>query len=50
MVLNHLQPLALYPANSIFSEGYLTTPGQGYERDMAMIEEAGFRLAELVHE
>ena len=48
--LKHLQPLALYPANSMFTEGYLTTPGQGYEQDMAMIEEAGFRLAELVHE
>lgn len=50
VVLKHMQPLALYPANSIFSEGYLTTPGQGYEQDMAMLEEAGFRLAELVHE
>lgn len=50
VVLKHLQPLALYPANSMFSEGYLTTPGQGYEKDMAMLEEAGFRLAELVHE
>jgi biotin synthase len=48
--LRHLQPLALYPANSMFTEGYLTTPGQGYEKDMAMIEEAGFKLAELVHE
>jgi biotin synthase len=48
--LKHLQPLALYPANSMFTEGYLTTPGQGYEQDMAMIAEAGFRLAELVHE
>jgi biotin synthase len=48
--LKHLQPLALYPANSMFTEGYLTTPGQGYEQDMAMIAEAGFRLAELVQE
>ena len=50
VVLKHLQPLALYPANSIFSEGYLTTGGQGYEQDIAMIAEAGFQLAELVHE
>jgi biotin synthase len=50
VVLKHMQPLALYPANSIFSEGYLTTGGQGYEQDMAMIAEAGFQLAELVHE
>ncbi len=48
--LKHLQPLALYPANSMFTEGYLTTPGQGYESDLAMIEESGFRIAELVHE
>jgi biotin synthase len=48
--LKHLQPLALYPANSIFTEGYLTTPGQGYDDDMAMIAEAGFHVAELVHE
>lgn len=48
--LKHMQPLALYPANSLFTEGYLTTPGQGYDDDMAMIEEAGFKLAELVAE
>lgn len=46
--LRSLQPLALYAANSMFTEGYLTTDGQGYERDMAMIEDAGFRVAELV--
>jgi biotin synthase len=50
VVLKHLQPLALYPANSMFSEGYLTTSGQGYEKDMEMLAEAGFHLAELVHE
>ncbi len=44
VVLRHLQPLALYPANSIFSEGYLTTGGQGHDRDLAMIEEAGFEV------
>lgn len=48
--LRHLQALALYPANSLFTEGYLTTPGQGYEKDLALIQDAGFRLAELVHE
>ncbi|MFT5122480.1 MAG: biotin synthase [Kiritimatiellia bacterium] len=46
--LKHLQPFALYPANSIFSEGYLTTPGQGNNADRDMIEEAGFHIAELV--
>ena len=50
VVMKHLQALALYPANSMFTEGYLTTPGQGYESDLAMIEEAGFRVAELVHD
>jgi biotin synthase len=48
--LRHLQPLALYPANSIFSEGYLTTPGQGHAADLDMIRDAGFELAELVQE
>jgi biotin synthase len=48
--LRHLQPLALFPANSMFSEGYLTTPGQGYERDLAMMEEAGFHVQELTAE
>ena len=50
VVMKHLQALALYPANSMFTEGYLTTPGQGYQSDLAMIEEAGFRVAELVHD
>jgi biotin synthase len=40
--LRHLQPLALYPANSMFTEGYLTTPGQGESRDVELIDEAGF--------
>ena len=43
--LRHLQPLALYPANSLFCGGYLTTGGQGYEADLRMIEDAGFRVA-----
>jgi biotin synthase len=46
--LRHLQPLALYPANSLFCNGYLTTPGQGYEADLRMIADAGFQVAELV--
>jgi len=48
--LRHLQPLALYPANSMFTEGYLTTPGQSHLDDLAMIEDAGFHVAELVRE
>jgi biotin synthase len=46
--LRQLQPLALFPANSIFSNGYLTTPGQGPAADQQMIADAGFRVAELV--
>ena len=46
--LRDLQALALWPANSLFVNGYLTTGGAGYERDVRMIEDAGFRVAELV--
>lgn len=48
--LRRMQPLALYPANSLFVDGYLTTPGQGFEADIRMIEDAGFRVAEIVPE
>lgn len=43
--LGPLQVLSLYPANSMFTEGYLTTGGQGNETDRRMIEMAGFRVA-----
>jgi biotin synthase len=46
--LRHLQALALWPANSIFVNGYLTTPGAGYEADVRMIQDAGFHVAALV--
>lgn len=39
--LRALQPLALYPANSIFTEGYLTTGGNGASKDMQMIRDMG---------
>jgi biotin synthase len=42
--LRDLQPLALYPANSMFTAGYLTTGGQDYEADKRMIEDAGFKI------
>lgn len=45
--LRHMQALALYPANSMFTEGYLTTPGQRHIDDMQMIADAGFQVAEL---
>jgi biotin synthase len=40
--IGSMQPLALYIANSIFINGYLTTQGQGRHADIAMIEDAGF--------
>ena len=40
--LRSLQPLGLYPANSIFIGDYLTTPGQAAQMDLAMIRDAGF--------
>ena len=36
-----LQPLVLYAANSIFTNGYLTTPGQGQDADFRMIKDLG---------
>jgi biotin synthase len=42
--LRSLQPLALYPANSIFVNGYLTTPGQDASEAHRMIEDLGFEL------
>ncbi|MEM1348063.1 MAG: biotin synthase BioB [Myxococcota bacterium] len=40
--LGAMQPLALYAANSFFTDGYLTTPGAEPHQDWKMIEEAGF--------
>jgi biotin synthase len=42
--LRSLQPFALYPANSIFVNGYLTTPGQDASDAHRMIEDLGFEL------
>ena len=44
-----MQVLALYPANSIFTNGYLTTPGQGHAADLAMITAAGFHVTDMTH-
>ncbi len=44
--LGSLQPLALYPANSIFVEGYLTTPGQMAPAAHQMIADLGFEIDE----
>ncbi len=40
--LRTLQPLGLYPANSMFVSDYLTTTGQTPEEDFQMIEDLGF--------
>lgn len=42
--LRSVQPLMLYPANSLFVSGYLTTPGQRPKEAMKMIEDMGFEL------
>ncbi|HIN94079.1 MAG TPA: biotin synthase BioB [Planctomycetes bacterium] len=44
--LGSLQPLGLYPANSIFIGDYLTTKGQASEADYQMIKDLGFELLE----
>ena len=45
--LGSLQPLALWAANSMFTNGYLTTPGAEPSADAKMIEEAGFEAEEV---
>ena len=42
--LRSLEPLALYPANSLFVDGYLTTRGSGTGATYAMIRDAGFAV------
>ena len=39
-----MQPFALYPANSLFVEGYLTTKGDPVSETYAMIRDAGFEI------
>jgi biotin synthase len=46
--LRSLQPLGLYPANSIFVGDYLTTKGQLPEADYAMIRDMGFEVSTAV--
>ena len=45
--LGHMQALTLFAANSMFTRGYLTTPGQGLDADLGMIGQAGFHVAEI---
>lgn len=42
--LRSLQPLGLYPANSVFIGDYLTTAGQEARKDLEMIRDLGFVL------
>lgn len=42
--LGGAQGLALYAANSIFVDGYLTTPGQAHRDAAAMVEGLGFEV------
>ncbi len=44
--LRSLQPMSLYPANSIFVNGYLTTSGQRATEAHRMIEDLGFEIEE----
>ncbi len=44
ITLRALQAMALYPANSIFTQGYLTTGGATASADHQMIKDAGFSL------
>ena len=41
-----LQPLALFAADSLFVNGYLTTPGQPADEAWQMIDDLGFTIAE----
>lgn len=47
--LRSLQPLALYVADSLFVDGYLTTPGQSAPEVWNMIEDLGFTI-EVTHQ
>ena len=42
--LRSMQPFALYPSNSLFVEGYLTTKGDPVQETYAMIRDAGFEV------
>ncbi|MGA2332457.1 MAG: biotin synthase BioB, partial [Syntrophales bacterium] len=46
--IGSMQVLSLYAANSMFTVGYLTTSGQGYQADMDMIKHAGFAVTDVI--
>ena len=43
--LRSLQPLSLWPASSLFVDGYLLTEGSGAQSTFQMIHDAGFEVA-----
>jgi biotin synthase len=44
VTLRSMQVMSLYPANSLFTQGYLTTPGATPYADHQMIRDAGFEI------
>ncbi len=44
VTLRSMQAMALYPANSIFTSGYLTTGGNRPDDDLTMIRDLGFEI------
>ena len=42
--LGWFRPLALHVANSIFVDGYLTTPGQAFQEAQSMVAEKGYEV------
>lgn len=42
--LRHVQCLSLYPANSLFTEGYLNAKGSDVTQTLQMIKDAGFDI------
>lgn len=42
--LRSMEAMSLYPANSIFLDGYLNAPGSPTERTLEMIRDAGFEI------
>lgn len=44
LYLRDLEVMALYPANSLFLEGYLNTQGKDSRRTLQMIKDAGFTI------
>ncbi len=46
--LRSLQPLALYPGNSVFVDGYLTTSGQTAADAVRMVQDLGFEVGDRI--